>query len=76
MTNEREGERNYWYDIFSGDGIFIGRFLFDNVQINYSQGQRSNDEPVDVTVKGDRLYSLREKDSGFKVLTVYKMTWN
>jgi len=27
-------------------------------------------------VRGDRLYSLREKESGFKVLAVYKMIWN
>jgi hypothetical protein len=44
--------------------------------MNYLQGQKWFDEPIDVVVKGDRLYSLREKDSGFKVLTVYKMTWN
>ena len=76
MTNEREGERNYRYDIFSNEGAFIGRFPFDNVKMNYLQGQKWFDEPIDVVVKGDRLYSLREKDSGFKVLTVYKMTWN
>jgi len=76
MTNEREGERNYRYDIFSNEGAFIGRFLFDNVKMNYLQGQKWFDEPIDVVVKGDRLYSLREKDTGFKVLTVYKMTWN
>ena len=76
MTNEREGERNYRYDIFSNEGAFIGRFPFDNVKMNYLQGQKWFDEPIDVIVKGDRLYSLREKDSGFKVLTVYKMTWN
>jgi hypothetical protein len=76
MTNEREGERNYRYDIFSNEGAFIGRFPFDNVKMNYLQGQKWFDEPIDVIVKGDRLYSLREKDSGFKVLAVYKMTWN
>jgi hypothetical protein len=76
MTNEREGERKYWYDIFSSEGAFIGRFLFDNVQVNYSGGERYYDEPLKVVVRGDRLYSLREKDSGFKVLAVYKMTWN
>jgi hypothetical protein len=75
MTYEREGERNYSYDIFTSEGVFIGRFELDNVRVNYFEGQRYNDSPMDVLVRGDRLYCLREKDSGFRVLTVYKMRW-
>ncbi len=75
MTNEREGERMYWYDIFTAEGVFIGRFRLDNVQVIYSKGERYYDEPADVLVRGDRLYCLREKDSGFKMLTVYRMRW-
>jgi len=44
--------------------------------MKYLQGQKHFDEPIDVAVRGDRLYSLREKESGFKVLAVYKMIWN
>jgi hypothetical protein len=72
MTNEREGERKYWYDIFSSEGAFIGRFLFDN----YSVVEKYYTEPVKAVVREDRLYSLREKDNGFRVLSVYKMIWN
>ncbi len=75
MTNEREGERKYWYDIFSREGAFVGRFLFDNVQVVFSKGERYYDESLNVIVKGDRLYALREKDSGFMTLTAYKMKW-
>jgi hypothetical protein len=76
MTNEREGERKYWYEIFTGEGAFIGRFRLDNIQVNYSGGERYYDEPVDVVTRGDRLYCLRENEGGFKVLTIYKMAWN
>lgn len=76
MTNEREGERAYWYDIFTSEGAFIGRFRLDNVQVTYSRGERYYDEPTDVVVRGDRLYCLREKDGGFKILTIYRMIWS
>jgi hypothetical protein len=76
MTNEREGERTYWYDIFTKDGVFIGRFKLDNVQVNEIEGRRYNDLPLRVKTQGDRLYCLREKDSGYIALTIYKMTWN
>ena len=76
MTNEREGERAYRYDIFTKDGVFIGRFRLDNVQVNEIEGRRYNDLPLGVKTQGDRLYCLREKDSGYIVLTVYRMKWN
>jgi len=76
MSNERAGERGYWYDIFTNDGIFIGRFQLDNLQIGYVEGQRYSAQPLGVVVRGDRLFCLREKDSGYIALTIYKMTWN
>jgi hypothetical protein len=76
MSSEWEGERNYWYDIFTSEGIFIGRFQLDNVQVSYVDGQRYNADPTDVVVRGDRLYCLRQKDSGYVALTIYKMKWN
>jgi hypothetical protein len=75
MTNERQGERKYWTDIFASEGDFIGRVLLDNVHVIYTRGERYYDEPLKAVVKGDRLYSLREKDSGFMLLTIFKMTW-
>jgi hypothetical protein len=76
MSSEREGERNYWYDIFNAEGAFIGRIQLDNVQVNYFEGQRFSDFPLGVEVRGDRLYCLREKANGFMVLSVYRMIWN
>jgi hypothetical protein len=76
MTNEREGERGYWYDIFTKDGVFVGRFKLDNIQVNEIEGRRYNDLPLGVKTQGDRLYCLREKDSGYIALTVYRMKWN
>jgi hypothetical protein len=76
MTNEREGDRTYLYDIFTKDGIFIGRCRLDNVQLTLFEGRRLIDRVLDVQVQGDRLYCLREKDSGYIVLSAYKMKWN
>lgn len=76
MTNEKGGGRNYWYDVFSSEGAFIGRFQLDNVQVKYFEGQRYYELALLVEVNGDRLYCLREKDSGFIVLTVYRMIWS
>lgn len=70
MTYE-EGEDfdQYLYDIFNPDGLFIGRVSLSNLispiqwDIQY------------VVAKNNRLYSLREKESGYKELVVYKMIW-
>lgn len=76
MTNEREGDRTYLYDIFTKDGVFIGRCRLDNVQLTLFEGRRLTDSVLDVQVQGDRLYCLREKDSGYIALTIYGMKWN
>jgi hypothetical protein len=49
--------------------------MLENVQVNYFEGQRYDDWPLDVVVKMDRLYCLREKESGYKALSIYNMTW-
>jgi hypothetical protein len=58
MTNEREGERTYWYDIFTSEGVFIRRIKLDNVKINYYEGKRYDDRALRVMARGDRLYCL------------------
>jgi hypothetical protein len=75
MSSEWEGERNYWYDIFTSDGVFIGSVQLDNVEIRYVDGQRYSAQTTPVVVRGDRLYDLRENAGGFNVLSVYKMIW-
>lgn len=76
MTSEREGDRTYLYDIFTKAGVFIGRCRLDNVHLTLFEGRRLSDIVLDVQVQGDRLYCLREKDSGYLVLTVYRMMWD
>lgn len=76
MTYERgEDEREYMYDIFNADGVFIGRMSLGNIQVRYVGNERFHDDPKKVLVRGDYLYSIQEKESGFIELVVYKMKW-
>ncbi|MCK4646582.1 MAG: 6-bladed beta-propeller [Candidatus Aminicenantes bacterium] len=68
MTYETSSNlREFVYDIFSPDGIFIGKLNLNN----YGGKYRS----LPVKVKNNRIYCLREKESGYKELVVYKMKW-
>ena len=59
--------REFVYDIFNPDGIFIGKVNLNNYRGKYSG--------FPVKVKNNRIYCLREKESGYKELAVYKMKW-
>jgi hypothetical protein len=48
-------------DVFSPDGTFIGEQPIAPASARF--------------IKGDRLYALLEKESGFQKLMVYKMNW-
>jgi hypothetical protein len=71
MTHERgEKPNEFKYDIFNLDGIFIGRTSLENF------GQYgTSDAPLYAAATKGRLYCVRQKDSGFKELAVYKMKW-
>ena len=59
-------------DIYNSEGVFIGRKsmgYFDLLKFIYLT------QPLDIIAKGGRLYCLREKESGYKELVVYKMNW-
>jgi len=56
----------YIYDIFNSKGIFIGRTSLGNVGRSY---------PFTVRAIKNRLYCLREKESGYKELVVNRMNW-
>ena len=59
-------------DIYNPEGVFIGQKsmgYFDLLKFIYLT------QPLDIMAKGGRLYCLREKESGFKELVVYKMSW-
>jgi len=76
MTYERgEDEREYMYDIFSAEGVFIGRMSLRNIQVRYVGNERYHDELKKVLVRGDYLYCVQEKKSGYIELVVYKMKW-
>jgi len=68
MTYEiSSNPREFVYDIFNPDGIFIGKMSLDNYAGMY--------RPFPTKAKNNRIYCLREKESGYKELVVYKMKW-
>jgi len=71
MTFEKgEGPNDFIYDIFNPDGVFVGRMVLDNC----GYWPKSTIKiPLNVVAKNKRLYYLREKESGYKELVVYKM---
>ncbi len=70
MTYE-EGENpgEYMYDVFNSEGIFILRVSLRNFfMYNLFNWQFA-------TAKNKYLYCIREKDSGYTELVVYRMIW-
>jgi hypothetical protein len=66
-TEEEEGSSVFFVDVFNERGTFITRM---QMKIKYTTG------PLWATVKGNRLYCLQEKDSGFLELVVYRLQWS
>ena len=63
MTHEKgKNPGEYMFDIFSGEGIFMGRKSLDG-SLSWA------------IIRQNRLYCLREKESGYKKLDIYKITW-
>ncbi len=55
------------YDVFNKDGIFFLRTSLNILHRRYGL--------LYAKVKGERLYCVQEKDSGFHELVVYEMIW-
>jgi hypothetical protein len=73
MTCEKGKAANeYVYDIFDPDGFFIGRISLDNFGKTMVSARPF---PLPAVAKHDKLYHLREKESGYQELVVYKMRW-
>jgi hypothetical protein len=73
MTWEKSQDpREYMYDIFNPKGVFVARTSLDNY---YISGSFKREYETNPTAKNGRLYCLREKESGFKELVVYRMIW-
>ncbi|MFC2167109.1 6-bladed beta-propeller [Acidobacteriota bacterium] len=61
QTYEKPNEGSFLYDIFDTNGEFVGRTELEGYQVKF---------------KGDRVYCLKQKESGYKELVVYKMIWD
>ena len=60
QTYEKSNEGRYTYDIFNAEREFSGRIELMGDQVKF---------------KGDRVYCLKQKESGYKELVVYRIIW-
>ncbi len=67
---ESEISREYIHDVFNPDGLFVTRISLGNP--GFFPTFLNNKF---TTAKNNRIYCLREKDSGYKELVVYRMIW-
>jgi hypothetical protein len=69
MTYEKGiDDREYMFDIFYPEGVFIGRKSLKGFSILEKL-------PLNIKIKNDRLYYIVEKESGYQELAVNKMKW-
>lgn len=75
MTYEKgENPKEHIFDIFNPDGVFIAKKSMEILlTANILEPGASLDSWV--VMKKNRFYCLREKNSGFKELVVYKVKW-
>jgi hypothetical protein len=68
MTYEPgDNPRESVFDIFNKEGIFVARESLNILCRELGM--------ISARVRGDKLYCVQEKESGFKELMVYKMIW-
>ncbi|UCE41736.1 MAG: hypothetical protein JSV17_01710 [Candidatus Aminicenantes bacterium] len=75
MTHEKgENPEEYVFDIFNPEGVFTAR---ENLEVFLSGNPFEPGDPIDswAVMKHGRFYCLREKESGFKELVVFRTTW-
>ena len=63
---EGKNPGEFMFDIFNEEGVFIGR---KSLNVWVWEGH------LWAQIKADKLYCLKEKDSGYKELVVYNMKW-
>ena len=67
MTYEKGASPNEWiFDIFTPEGVFFGRVPIKS---------RLDSRQIAIRAKHTRIYSICEKESGYKELVVYKTRW-
>jgi len=64
-------ENEYIHDIFDPEGVFIARKSMTSFSKWMYPGQSLNNAKA----KNGHFYCIREKESGYKELVVYKMNW-
>ena len=68
MTYEKGISPNEWiFDIFTPEGVFFGRVPIKS---------RIDSRQISIRAKHNRIYSISEKESGYKELVIYKMKWD
>lgn len=73
VTSEKSAEGRNVCDIFNRDGIFIARQalgFYDLLRAIW-QGRE-----LDIVAKNGRAFCLREKESGYKELIIYRTSWS
>lgn len=60
QTYKEANEGSSMYDIFNTDGKFVDRTELEGYQVKF---------------KGDRVYCLKQKESGYKELVVFRLLW-
>ena len=71
MTYEKEkSSGEFIYDVFNPEGVFLARTALPN----YGRYGVVEAALFAMARKG-RIYCLREKESGFKEIVVYKLNW-
>lgn len=67
MTYEKGASPNEWiFDVFTPEGVFFGRVPIKS---------RLDSLQIAIRAKHTRIYSICEKESGYKELVVYKTRW-
>lgn len=67
MTYEKGVRPNEWiFDIFTPEGVFFGRVPIKS---------RIDSRQIAIRAKYNHIYSISEKESGYKELVVYKRKW-
>lgn len=67
MTYEKGASPNEWiFDIFTPEGAFFARVPIKS---------RIDSRQIAIRAKNNRIYSICEKESGYKELVVYKTRW-
>jgi len=64
-SGKKTGEKIF--DIFTKDGVFIARTSLNTHHWGYGS--------MNAKARGNHLYAVQEKESGYKELVVYKMNW-